>query len=144
MTLVKVNNNGLRRPLTSLFDEFFQELPSFGKNLSLENWGSPAVNIHETPEAYHLELNVPNKEDFKVNVENSLLTVSFEKKEESKSEDVKTIRREFSYRSFSRSFNLDQQVDAAGIQAKYENGLLKIFLPKKAEAKEANKQINID
>ena len=148
MTLVKVNNNGLRRPLTSLFDEFFQELPSFGKNLNWESWGSPAVNIHESADAYHLELNVPgrNKEDFKVNVENGLLTVSFENKEEkeSKSEDYKTIRREFSYRSFSRSFNLDQQVDATRIQAKYENGLLKIFLPKKAEVKEANKQINID
>jgi len=146
MTLVKVNNNGLRRPLTSLFDEFFQELPSFGKNLNLDSWGSPAVNIHETPDSYHLELNVPgrSKEDFKVNVENGLLTVSFEKKEESKSEEYKTLRREFSYRSFSRSFNLDQQVDAAGIQAKYENGLLKIFLPKKAEVKEANKQISID
>lgn len=144
MTLVKVNNNAAR-PFGHLFDELFNELPAFGRQ-----WTSgldfPATNIHETPEAFHLELNVPgrNKEDFKVNVENNLLTISFEKKEETKSEDYKTVRREFSYKSFARSFNLDQQVDGTKIQAKYENGLLKILLPKKAEVKEANKQIIID
>jgi HSP20 family protein len=144
MTLVKVNNSAVK-PFGQLFDEFFNDLPAFGRH-----WTSglefPPVNIHETKDAYHLELNVPgrNKEDFNVNVENGLLTISFEKKEESKSEEFKTVRREFSYRSFSRSFNLDQKVDAAKIQAKYENGLLKIFLPKKEEAKEANKQIAID
>jgi HSP20 family protein len=144
MTLVKVNNNAVK-PFGQLFDEFFNELPSFGRHWT-NGLEFPPVNIHETKDAFHLELNVPgrNKEDFKVNVENGLLTISFEKKEETKSEDYKTIRREFSYKSFSRSFNVDKNVDAAKIQAKYENGLLKILVPKKEESKEATKQITVD
>ena len=146
MTLVKVNNNPAHRPFGNLFGEFFQELPALGKTWNDLYVGFPPANIHETPDAFHVELSVPGrtKEDFKVNVEQGLLTVSFEKKEETKSDDYKTVRREFSYKAFSRSFTLDEQVDAAKIQAKYENGLLKLLLPKKAEAKEANKQISIN
>ncbi len=142
MTLVKVNNH---KPFSNLVDELFNEFPAFGKWTN-ESYNFPPVNIHETSEAYHLELNAPgrNKEDFKVNVEDGLLTISYEKKEETKSEDYKTVRREFSYRSFKRSFNLDQNVDATGIQAKYENGVLKLLVPKKEEAKQGSRQINID
>ena len=145
MTLVKVNNSGLQKPFSSLVDEFFNEFPVFGKPWS-DSFEFPPVNIHETADAYHLELNVPgrSKEDFKINVENGLLTISYEKKEETKSDDYKTVRREFSYRGFKRSFTVDQLIDASGIQAKYENGLLKILLPKKEETKQGNRQINID
>jgi len=143
MTLVKVNNNGTRN-LSRFVDEFFQGLPAgLGRD---ESYGFfPPVNIHETADAYHLELSAPGraKEDFKISVDNGQLVVSFEKKEETKSEDYKTIRKEFSFKSFKRSFNLDERVDASGIQAKYENGVLKLLLPKKAEVKEAAKQINI-
>lgn len=144
MTLVKVNNS---RPFGSFVDELFNEFPVFGKALNTESFNFPPVNIHETADAYHVELNVPgrSKEDFKVNVENGLLTISYEKKEETtQSDEFKTIRREFSYRSFKRSFTVDQKIDATAIQAKYENGLLKLLLPKKAEAKESSRQINID
>lgn len=144
MALVKINNNPLQKGFSSIFDEFFNEFSArdFGGNYA----GFPPVNIHETANAYHLELSVPgrSREDFKVNVENGLLTVSFEKKEESKSEDVKTVRREFSYRSFKRSFTLDENIDAENIQAKYENGLLKLLVPRKEQAKPASRQINID
>jgi HSP20 family protein len=143
MTLVKLNNSQLHKPFTSLVDEFLNT--GFGKAWNSDNWAFPPVNINETPDAYHLELNVPgrSKEDFKVNIENGLLSISFEKKEETKSDDYKTIRKEFSYRSFKRSFNIDQLIDADAIQAKYENGLLKLLLPKKAEVKESGRQINI-
>ena len=142
MTLVKVNNNG-HRSLTNFVDEFFQGFPA---GLSRdESFGFPPVNVHETADAYHLELSAPgrSKEDFKLSVENGLLTVSFEKKEETKTEDYKTIRKEFSFKSFKRTFNLDESVDSNGIQAKYENGVLKLLLPKKEEKKETAKQINI-
>jgi len=144
MTLVKVNNS--QRPFANLVDSFFNEFPAFNEALSQESWNFPPANIHETTDAYHVELNAPgrNKEDFKISVEKGLLTISYEKKEETKSEDYKTVRREFSYRSFKRSFSVDQNVDANGIQAKYENGVLKLLLPKKAEAKENSRQINID
>jgi HSP20 family protein len=142
MTLVKVNNN-VPRPFGNLVDELLNDFPAFGKwNESLN---FPPVNINETPDAYHIELSVPgrSKEDFKVNVENGLLTISYEKKEETKSEEYKAVRREFSYRSFKRSFSIDEHVDADGIQAKYENGLLKLLLPKKEQAKQSSRQINI-
>src|SRR5579872_7210129 len=142
MTLVKVNNNG-HKSLTSFVDEFFQGFPA---GLSREeSFGFPPVNVHETAEAYHLELAAPGrtKEDFKLTVDNGQLVVSFEKKEETKTEDYKTIRKEFSFKSFKRSFDLDDQVDANGIQAKYENGVLKLLLPKKEQAKESAKQISI-
>jgi HSP20 family protein len=90
-------------------------------------------------------LNVPgrNKEDFKVNFENELLTISYQKPEEKQSDDFKTVRREFSFNSFTRSFHVDEKINAENIQAKYENGLLKLWLPKKEEPKKEVKQINI-
>jgi len=126
MTLVKVNNN-VPRPFTSLVDELFNELPVFGKGWNGEAF--PPVNINETADAYHVELSAPgrNKEDFKVNIENGLLTISYEKKEETKTEEFKSVRREFSYRSFKRSFSIDDKVDAEGWlkihQAAHELGM---------------------
>ena len=142
MTLVKVNNPG-QRSFSNFVDEFFNELPTqWGRETSVN---FPPVNIHETTDAYHVELNAPgrNKEDFKLTAEKGLLTVSFEKKEETKTEDYKTIRKEFSYKSFKRSFNLDDRIDADNVQAKYENGVLKLLLPKKAQAPETTKSISI-
>lgn len=146
MQLLKVNNNPAQRSISNVFDEFFNEFPAFDGKEWNSNWNFPPVNIHDTANAYHLELSVPGraKEDFKVNVENGLLTVSFDKKEEAKQEDYKTIRREFSYRSFKRSFNLDDSIDANNIQAKYENGLLKLLIPKKELEKASAKQITIE
>jgi len=147
MTFVKVNNGATHKGFNNFVDEFLNEFPAFGgKEWNKEKWGSAPVNIHETAGAFHLELNAPgrSKEDFKLNVENGLLTISFEKKEENKTEEHKTIRKEFSAHSFKRSFNFDDQIDIEKIQAKYENGLLKLFLPKKEKVSENTRQINID
>lgn len=141
MTLV-TSNYKPARTFNNFFNEILNELPAFaGQSYN----GFPPVNIVETTDAWHLELNAPgrSKEDFKVSVDNDLLTISYDKKEEVKTEGVKTVRREFSFQGFKRSFNLDSQVDAANVQAKYENGLLKLLLPKKAEAKQAAKEITI-
>src|SRR5258706_14947617 len=140
MTLVK--NNFRPVNFNSVFNELFNEFPAFADKAGLN---FPPVNIAETNEAYHVELNAPgrNKEDFKINADKGLLTISYEKKEETKSEDVKTVRKEFSFQSFKRSFSLDDKVDVTNIQAKYENGLLKILLPKKATIQEAATQITI-
>mgnify|MGYP003348965885 CR=1 FL=1 len=144
MSLVKLNGNpvlGVDRILNDLFNEFPRTWndPVPGRSFT------PAVNIHETADKYHLEMNVPGrkKEDFRINMENGMLTISFEKKEEKESEDKKTIRREFSYQNFRRSFQIDENIDAEGIEAKYDAGVLHILLPKKAEVKERNKNIPI-
>ncbi|MFT3934309.1 MAG: Hsp20/alpha crystallin family protein [Chitinophagaceae bacterium] len=140
MTLVK--NNFRPASFNSVFNELLNEFPAFADKAGLN---FPPVNIVETTDAYHVELNAPgrNKEDFKVSTDKGLLTISYEKKEETKSDDVKTVRKEFSFQSFKRSFSLDDKVDVNNIQAKYENGLLKLLLPKKPEVKEAATQITI-
>jgi len=142
MTLVKVNNHPAMN-LSSFVDEFFQDFsPSWSRE---SNFGFPPVNIHETKDAYHLELSAPgrNKEDFQLSVDKGQLTIAFEKKEETKTEEYKTIRKEFSFKSFKRTFSVDDRVDANGIQAKYENGVLKLYLPKKEQEKESAKQISV-
>lgn len=141
MTLVKHN--------PAYFGNFFEEFLTHPAN-----WGRDAkqgfvhipTNIHETADGYHLEMSAPgrSKEDFTLNVDKGLLTVSFEKKEEAENKDYKTIRKEFSLKSFKRSFNLDDKINTANIQAKYENGVLKIYLPKKEEVTVAPQQIAIN
>lgn len=130
----------------NLFDEFFNAYPANWGRDGKTGFSSVPANIHETTDGYHVELSAPgrNKEDFKINLENGLLTISFEKKEEAETKDYKTIRKEFSFKSFKRSFTLDDKVDTTGIQAKYENGVLKIYLPKKAEVAVAPQQIAIN
>lgn len=140
--MVKVHTP-VQKNLNSFFDEFFNELPAFGKTVN--NLFTPAANIIETADAYHVELNVPgrNKEDFSITVDKGLLTISYEKKEETKNEDLKVVRKEFSFQSFKRSFSLDDKINAEAIQAKYENGLLKLLLPKLTEEKQSVKNISI-
>lgn len=139
MTLVKFNN----RPVAnSVFDELFNHFPGNWNNSNLH---FPPVNVYESQNAFEIELNAAGvaKEDIKVNIQDGQLTVSYDKKEEKKAEDQKAIRKEFTQRSFKRSFNLDEQVDVENISAKHENGVLKLHLPKKEAVKPATKQINI-
>jgi HSP20 family protein len=133
----------VNKTLTSVFDELFNALPSTSAN-DVRSTKAP-VNISEAENGYNIEFSVPgrNKEDFKINVDKGLLTVSYEKKEETETKDVKVLRKEFSFQSFNRSFSLDEKINAEGIEAKYENGILKVFLPKKEEVKIAPKQISI-
>ena len=131
--MLHVKNNPAN--LGIFFDELLTNFPAnWGKDTQ-DNSIVPPTNIHETNEGYHVEVSAPgrNKEDFNLNVEKNLLTILFEKKEVSEDKTYKTIRKEFTYGSFKRSFSLDEKIDTTGIQAKYEQGVLKVFLPKKEE-----------
>jgi HSP20 family protein len=141
MTLVKFNNHPVRKTIDTVFDELFNTIPTRWN----DGFNGAPVNIHEAADGYHLEVSAPglNKEDFKVSVDKGLLTISFEKKEEKQTEDYKTVRREFTQRSFKRSFTVDELVDVENIQAKYENGILKLYLPKKEQEKNNPKQVTI-
>lgn len=145
MTLVKFNGTPVKKSFDTFFDDFFADWSGFGKDFGSEKWNTVPANIHQTKDAYHIELSVPGlkKEDIKINVEDGLLTISYEKQENSKSEEYNTIRREFSYNSFKRTFTLGDKINSTDIQAKYEDGVLKLLLPKKAEAQAVNKQISI-
>jgi HSP20 family protein len=133
------------RNLTNVFDELFNSFPATWGNTAASNSTTAPVNITELEAGYNLQFNVPgrNKEDFKINVDKGLLTVSYEKKEQTETKEAKSIRKEFAVQSFKRSFTLDEKVNAEGIEAKYENGILNVFLPKKEEVKIAPKQILI-
>jgi HSP20 family protein len=131
--------------VNSMLHELLNAFPSsWGRDLPV-NHSLPPVNIHETNEGFHLELNAPgrNKEDFKVKLEKDLLTISYEQKENATDSIYKTIRREFQYKGFKRSFSLDDQIQVDGIQAKYENGILKLFLPRIEKVVNNPKEITI-
>mgnify|MGYP001809706071 CR=1 FL=1 len=138
MSILKNNN-------TSVFDELFNAFPSNFGNSIPSGYPTASVNIHETTDAFHLELNAPGrkKEDFSIHVDKGLLTISYEKKESNEEKNYKNIRKEFTYKSFKRSFSIDDAINADAIQARYENGVLKLLLPKKEEIKNAPKQISI-
>lgn len=104
----------------------------------------PATNIMENENSFQIELAVPGmkKEDFKINLENNILTVSSEKTTEKKEEKENYTKREFHYGSFSRSFTLPKTVESDKIKAAYDNGILKLELPKKEEIK-VSKEIQI-
>ncbi len=139
MTYLKNNN-------VNVFDELFNSFPTTWGKDAQTGYPTASVNIHETDDAYHLELNAPGREkaDFTINVEKGLLTISFEKKDETTQPTYKTIRKEFTYRSFKRSFSVDEKINTEAIEARYENGVLKLLLPKKDEVKSSPKQITIN
>ena len=140
MTTLKFNQPTLKT-LDSFLDNLLNDLP-VTKNASMN---FPAVNICETTDNYELEFNVPGrkKEDFKITVDKNILTVSFEKNEENKEENRQFIKREFITQSFKRSFTLDEKINADDINAKYENGILFLTLPKKEEVKVLPKEISV-
>lgn len=108
------------------------------QNYSLTNTTIPAVNIKETENEFEVDMAAPgmNKEDFKIELNNNVLTISSEKQTENETKEGKNVtRREFSYQSFSRSFTLPAIVETDQITAKYENGVLRVNIPKKDEAK---------
>jgi len=145
MTLVKMNN-GFGKSIDGMMKDFFNEFPStVTKTFREDLLNFPPVNIIEKADNYLVELSVPGfeKSDFAVKLDGNLLTISTEKKEELNNQTDKMIRKEFSYKSFKRSFTLDEKIDAENISAKYESGILKLELPKKQVAQANSKDISI-
>ncbi len=99
----------------------------------------PAVNVRETAAGFHIEVAAPGmkKEDFSLNLDRNLLTISAEERSEQSEKDTegKYTRREFSYRSFKRAFTLPEAADSDKVEATYKDGILTIAVPKKEEAK---------
>lgn len=142
MNLVKANNGHVIDPwVSNLFDNLFNEGGSLAKNLSK----APAVNILEDRVAYRLDFAVPGfqKEEFKIQVEDNVLSVSGEHKTVKDQQDQKLTRKEFSIHSFERAFTLPELVNTESIQASYKDGILSISLQKTVEEKVAPKQIEV-
>ena len=148
MTHSKFHNRNFDRSFDNMVDELFNGLPvvlNDGYNF-LTKQGYVPVNIKEVNSGYILDVVAPGfeKTDFKVNIDNNVMTISAEKKSEEKVENEKQIRKEYSYRSFKRSFTIDDKIDATAVEASYVNGVLRLNLPKKAEVREAAKDIKIN
>ncbi len=143
MNLIRWNNPAR---LSNIFDDYFENGNLYNNNHKKSCGCVPAANIIEEKDAFEVDIAVPgmNKKDFKINLEKDLLTISIEKEKEEKEENKNFTRREFVYSAFSRSFTLPETIETEKINAEYENGILKIKLPKKAEAKlKLNKEIKI-
>ncbi len=134
MAYVQFNRKPFEGNFSNLVDDLFTELPVLinnGFNNSLRKDSVP-VNVKETEGGYELEVVAPgfDKADFKVNLEQQLLTISAEKQATEQTKTEKHIRKEYSFRSFKRSFTLDDKIDATKIEASYINGILRLNLPK--------------
>lgn len=145
MTLVKFanpqKNNGVKPWVNDVFESLFND------NFVSDRMASrvPAVNIGETDGHFHIELAAPGlkKEDFKINLEKNTLSISVEKKSEATEDTKRFTRREFSYSSFVRSFNLPDTVDYSAIEARYSDGILTVDLAKKEEARIQTREIEV-
>ncbi len=142
--MLPTTNKRFRLP--GLLDDFF----SSDWLSDRSNWDDsnslPAVNISETKDSYEIDLAAPgiDKKDLKLDLQNNVLTVSCEKREQHEQNEDNFMRKEFNYSSFSRSFTLPETVNADKIKADHTNGVLKIHIPKKPEAVERGpRQISI-
>ena len=133
--------------IPSLFDDFFKPWNEWfdggvwGRTLNV-----PAVNITEQKDEYTVSLAAPGlkKEDFKIDLDGNMLTISSEKEENKEEKDEKFTRKEYNFSSFSRSFNLPDEINQEKISAKYADGVLKITLPCREGAKQPSaKQITV-
>jgi len=122
----------------SLFDEFIRPWEDrfsngfWGKQLTV-----PSANVTESKEDYKISIAVPGykKSEFNIDVNGNMLTVSSEREEDKQEKDERHTRKEYNYSSFSRTFTLPDEVSKDKIDAVYEDGVLKLTLPKKEEAK---------
>ncbi len=125
--------------MPSVFDDFFKPRNEWFDNggFTGRTMNVPAVNITENKDEYMVSLAVPGmkKDDFNIDVEGNMLNISSEKEETKEEKDKKFTRKEYNYSSFCRSFTLPEEINKEKIEAKYENGVLKISLPRKEEAK---------
>jgi len=130
MNLIKRNTV----PFPSIIDELLK--PDWLGGIQNVNTNVPAVNIKETDSSFGIELAAPGKkkDDFNIEIDHNVLTISSEEKVEKEESEGKYTRREFSYASFRRAFTLPETVNTDHINASYENGVLHVALPKREEA----------
>lgn len=142
MSLIKRNNS--LWGFSPMLSDFFGADDLTFDRLWKKDW-VPAVNISEDDKKFEIEFAAPGmrKEDFKVNIENGVLRVSAERKEEKEEKKKNYTRQEYSYNSFSRSFTLPENAKEEDIKANYQDGVLRLNVAKKAVAVSKAKQIAI-
>lgn len=155
-SIIKRNNGTTALPartINSWADQLLQD--NLNRFFNDDFWGfngidqqvNVPVNLRETDKSFEMSLVAPGlrKEDFKLNVTNDQLTISYEQKEEQSQENKSEgwLRKEYKMQSFSRNFNLDDTVDVSNISASYDNGILHLTIPKKENAQRLSKTIEV-
>jgi len=122
--------------LPSFVDEFFTPWKTMFEGMN-RDFTLPAVNVKETKQEFILSVAAPglNKQDFRIDMDGNMLTISAEKEEETPGSDKNYSRREYNYSKFARTFSIPDDINIEKIDAHYEDGVLKVLLPKKEEAK---------
>ena len=147
MTLIKFKNPAINTQFDRMpyFSEMVNDFVNGWTAPGFRKQSVPAVNVMENENSFSIQLSAAGmkKDDFKIEVENDVLTISAEIKKEEESKTDRYTRKEFSVESFSRSFNVPESLDTKNIKAAYENGVLEITLPKKAEVKSTPTEIKI-
>jgi HSP20 family protein len=144
-TLVK--SNGSLSAVPKMFDDFFMRDFFNVPGLNNDRGSLPSVNIRETEKSFELEVAAPGmkKEDFSIELERDLLTISAQKEEQKDETQGKYTRKEFSYSSFKRSYTLPERVvDGDNISARYIDGVLLLSIPKTKEAVKPTRRIDIE
>ncbi len=148
--LIKRKQDSQKESFGSVIDDIFQN--NLSRFFQDDYWGFDGrntsmipVNIEETDKAYLLELIAPGleKKDFQISLADDLLTISFKQNEESSQENKKWLTRQYKLQEFSRTFTLDKSVNTEKISANYENGILKVIIPKNEQAQKLNRSIEI-
>jgi HSP20 family protein len=150
MSTKALARNGGKTFTPALFDDFLRPWNTWFEDTDAL-WGKgttmPAVNIVDNKDDFSVSVAVPGmkKEDFNIDVNGNMLTISCEKEENKEQKEAKFTRKEYNYSSFSRSFTLPDEVNKEKINARYEDGVLNLSLPKKEEAKklQASKHIAV-
>ena len=146
MTIAKYRPQGaFINPFGELVSELFNR--DIGHVLGHDDVrrSAPAVNILEREKEFELRLLAPgfSKEDLKLSMENEVLTISAEKKNEELKETERWTRREFAHSAFRRSFSLPDAVNIDSVSAAYTNGVLHVYIPKAEVSKPKTREINI-
>ena len=142
MNLVRFNNSnrnfGWSSPVFDDFSGYIDRINGLNNCKEGHDRSAPLANISETKEKFNIEIAAPgfNKKDFKINLENNILSISSEVVNNNEDKVEKYSRKEFYYNTFKRTFSLSKNIDTEKISAEYKNGILRIILPKLEEAKE--------
>ena len=152
-TIAKRQNGNSPVTFGNVLDNIFQNSLDrfFDDNVwdaeGAEMGGKVPVNVRETDQNYEMDVIAPGckKEDFNINIEGNMLTISFDEKKQNQEGAEKSgwVRNEYVQRSFSRSFSLDDTVDITRINGSYTDGILRLTLPKSEKAKKASRKIEI-
>lgn len=152
-TIAKRQNSNPSASFGNVVDNIFQNSlrhffdDNFWDTRGTLTTGSVPVNVRENEQQYEMDVIAPGcrKEDFKIGIEDNLLTISFEHKEENREQTGKEnwVRNEYLQSSFTRSFTLDETVDANKINATYKDGILHLVLPKNEKSKKLSRTVEI-